>query len=180
MQKVAVINPQIEFSQSLINVLAKNGIEVIVLVQKDAKYLKTLSATFAVFKNVEVLLADSFFGANALSSIIQGCDRIFLMHAYLEKFADKLEEQQALNIFDACARAKVPEVVFTTLESISGGAKSQIATIYNASGGKGRTSYSKLGLESTFLRKREVSNLFTMRLINFFVTFSYDSQVLKS
>lgn len=140
-----MINPTVSYGQSLINVLAKSGLDVVLLVQnrKDAKNFKRNSSKQSY---VDVQVADSFFGTiSELVGILQGCDRVFIMHVFLEKFESKLEEQQALTLFNACAKAKVNEVVFTTLEANlnhQSGAKSQIVSIYNAAGGLGNTSYS--------------------------------------
>ena len=143
--KVAVINPTVAYGQSLINVLAKSGLDVVVLVE-NRKDAKAISSNSSKYSNVDVQITDSFFGATAeLIRILQGCSRVFIMHVYLDKFETKLEEQQALTIFNACAKANVKEVVFTTLEANlnhTSGAKSQIVSIYNAAGGMGNTSYS--------------------------------------
>lgn len=142
MRQVAVINPHVPHGSSLVNVLARSGIDVTVIVQHKNN-LKSF-ANHSNSSNMNVVVADSLFGAAALSTHLRGCDRVFIMHIYLEKFENKMEEQQALTVFDACKRADVPEVVFTTLEALSGtaGVKSQIVSIYNAAGGAGNTSYS--------------------------------------
>mmetsp|Transcript_10802 Transcript_10802/g.16062 ORF Transcript_10802/g.16062 Transcript_10802/m.16062 type:complete len:208 (+) Transcript_10802:145-768(+) len=144
MKKCAIINPTVQYGKSLINVLARDGVAVTVIVheQKDVQQFLELDSG-----HIEVHQADSFFSVSGLISHLVGCDRVFILHRFIEKFDSKLMEQQALSMFDACAEAKVPEAVFTTLENqsllrLDEGEKSQIVSIYNAGGGIGSKSMS--------------------------------------
>lgn len=119
------------------------AVTVIVHEHKDLQQFLEMD----ISDRIQVHQADSFFSVSGIVGHLEGCDRVFILHKYFEKFDTKLMAQQALCLLDACANAKVPEAVFTTLENqsllrLNEGEKSQIVSIYNAGGGIGSKSMS--------------------------------------
>ena len=126
-EKVAVINANGDEGASIVRTLARKGFEVVAIV-RVATSRHTLS--FTRIKHVKIEVADSRFDSSAIAQLIQGCEQVFFVTKFWEKFHDQLEETQVFTIFKACGEAKVKRVVFTTYEDVrkltTKGLKSQV------------------------------------------------------
>lgn len=66
-------------------------------------------------ENVRVLIADTLNDIDTICEAMEGHSRVFFVAKHFEKFHG-MEEIQIQTIFDACAKSKIYDVVFSTFE----------------------------------------------------------------
>jgi len=111
---VAVFNANTPEGGSIVRSLAaKKEYNVVAIVRvitsKNAKRLLRLP-------RVSVKVADSRHDSDGLAKAIRGADRCFLVTQFWEKFENAMEERQALTVLEACDKAGVEHLVFSTFE----------------------------------------------------------------
>jgi hypothetical protein len=111
---VAVFNANTPEGGSIVRSLsAKKEYNVVAIVRvitsKNAKRLLRLP-------RVSVKVADSTHDSDGLADAIHGADRCFLVTQFWEKFENAMEERQALTVLEACDKAGVQHLVFSTFE----------------------------------------------------------------
>lgn len=113
-EQVAVFNANTHEGSTMVRVLSEKGLRVVAAVRvftsKNTKNPMKL-------KGVTVKVADWSDQASLLK-VAAGCSRAFLVTKYWEKFDSKIEEQMAVNILEACAKANPPikHLVLATFE----------------------------------------------------------------
>lgn len=112
-KRLAVFNANSREGSSIVRSLAKDENNFV------TAFVRVITSRFIRpllnMKNVRVLIADTMNDIDAICEAMEGHTRAFFVTKYFEKF-DGMEEIQIQTIFNACAKQKIYDVVFSTFE----------------------------------------------------------------